>query len=146
MGGRWEEIEVFVTAPEVNGATRTPRDPLGCRCAATTTAVTHVQIDNDVLLAMPDQGGNAAGVAMLGWNMLRIYADGDALCVLFDLAGTAAPDPAANGTAASCEIIPNGQYMDYMVIPSRHKFINVRSRTGAAQMRYRLSAPIASAK
>ena len=147
MSNRYEEIEVFVTPPEVNGATLVPRTPLGCRCVATTTAVTHIQIDNDVLLAMPDAGGNAQNVAMLGWNMLRIYADGDALCVLIDAAGTAAPDPAANGaSAAVCEIIPNGQFMDLMVSAPRHRFINVRSRTGAAQMRYRLSAPVASSK
>jgi hypothetical protein len=144
--GRFEEIEVFVTPPEVNGATLNPRTPLGCRCVATTAVVTHVQIDNDVLLQMPDAGGTASTIPMLGYNMIRIYADGDALCVIFDAAGTAAPDPAANGTAAACEIIPNGQFIDYMVIPGRHKFINVRSRTGAAQMRYRLSAPASSAK
>ena len=144
--GRFEEIEVFVTPPEVNGATLTPRTPLGCRCVATTAVVTHVQIDNDVLLQMPDPAGNAATIAMLGWNMLRIYADGDALCVIIDSAGTAAPDPAANGTAAVCEIIPNGQFVDYMMTPGRHKFINVRSRTSTAQMRYRLSAPVSSSK
>jgi len=142
---RWEEIEVFVPAPRVNGATLSPPDPRGCRCVAATTTVSHVRLDNDVLQQPPD-GANAAGVAMLGYNMIRIFADGDDLCVIFDAAGTAAPDPAANSTAASCEIIPKGQFIDYMVSATFDKYINVRSRASAAQMRYRISAPLSSQK
>jgi hypothetical protein len=145
--GRWEEIEVFVTPPDINGSSLAPRTPLGPRCVATTAVVTHVQIDNDILLGMPDAAGNAATIASLGYNMVRIMADGDDLCIILDAAGTAAPDPAAVGASAGvCEIIKSGQYQDFMVTSVRHKFINVRSRTSAAQMRYRLSAPLASPK
>lgn len=145
MSGRFDELDVFITPPTVNGSSLNPHYPEGARCVALTNVASQTNLTGDIFLQRPD-GSTVAGVDYKGFVMVRFFADGDDVALLF---GTSAltPDPAAVGTAAGCcEVIKNGTYVDYMLSAAAHPILSARAVNTTAKLRYRVSSPLPSVK
>lgn len=145
MPGRFEELDVFITPPTVNGSSLNPKFPEGARCVALTNVASQTNLTGDIFLQRPD-GSTVAGVDYKGFVMVRFFADGDDVAILFGN-GALTPDPAAVGASAGCcEVIKNGTYVDYLLSPAQHTVLSARAVNTTAKLRYRVSGPLPSVK
>lgn len=142
--GRFENIDVYVTPPTVCGASKTPKVPQGCRAVAVTAVAAETALTGDIFLALPDPSGNQATSDFIGPVLVRVFADGGDLCILFGPAGAGiTPDPAAMSPSANvCDIIPSGMFYEFMLEPQQQRSMYLRTRTGTATARYRLTSPL----